>query len=285
MNTKKCPYVILGVEKNATRQTIRKAYHRLALRYHPDKVRSHTKTDSRTYFEIKRAYESLCDPIKKEIIDHISTTRDDDLDLVYMTFIRFIILVIQLVKNKAKPHPLFITLEVPLKDVYENHIKKLVIYTKRIDHSNRTETFYIRLIDHKNSYVFLARGDEYLEGNRIKRSDVHIHLKILDEENIHRDTLMSSYDLCYDLNISLYEYLFGFTKQLRIFNDWVQCTYQGGEPMICTLLDCGLPYIQDNQEKRGLLYIILHLSLPRNVHWIQKNANGLFREACAHLLA
>ncbi|KAF9365025.1 hypothetical protein BGX34_011697 [Mortierella sp. NVP85] len=63
-------YRILGVPKAASPDAIRKAYRRLALRYHPDKVNPIEVPDHQTRFqEISIAYQVLSDPKKRRLYD------------------------------------------------------------------------------------------------------------------------------------------------------------------------------------------------------------------------
>ena len=63
---KKDYYEVLGVEKNATEQEIKKAYRKLAMKYHPDKV-SHLGEDFRKTAEEKfKAVNEAWEKIKKE---------------------------------------------------------------------------------------------------------------------------------------------------------------------------------------------------------------------------
>jgi len=64
-------YEILGLSKNASDDDIKKAYRRLASKYHPDKVQGDTeKAESEIKFkEAKEAYECLSDPDKKAQYD------------------------------------------------------------------------------------------------------------------------------------------------------------------------------------------------------------------------
>ncbi|KAF8978838.1 hypothetical protein BGZ46_006100 [Entomortierella lignicola] len=63
-------YQILGVPKSSTQDEIKKAYRRLALRYHPDKVNVAEVPDHATRFrDIAAAYEVLGDPKKRQFYD------------------------------------------------------------------------------------------------------------------------------------------------------------------------------------------------------------------------
>lgn len=54
-------YEILGIRENASIEEIRKAYKRLAKKFHPD-VNAHDPLANERFKEIVHAYEALCDP-------------------------------------------------------------------------------------------------------------------------------------------------------------------------------------------------------------------------------
>ena len=62
------PYKILELEKGASEEDIKKAYRKLALKYHPDK-NSGNKDSEEKFKEISGAYEILSDPGKKARYD------------------------------------------------------------------------------------------------------------------------------------------------------------------------------------------------------------------------
>ena len=61
-------YEVLGVERNAEPDEIKKAYRKLALKYHPDKNPG-DKTAEESFKELGEAYEILSDPQKRALYD------------------------------------------------------------------------------------------------------------------------------------------------------------------------------------------------------------------------
>ncbi|KAK3592970.1 hypothetical protein CHS0354_023192 [Potamilus streckersoni] len=62
-------YTVLGVSKNVTEAEIKKAYRKLALKWHPDKNPDRKEEAERKFKEIAEAYEVLSDKGKREIYD------------------------------------------------------------------------------------------------------------------------------------------------------------------------------------------------------------------------
>ena len=61
-------YAILGVNKNATEREIKKAYRKLARKYHPD-VNPGDETAGEKFKDINEAQEVLLDPEKRKLYD------------------------------------------------------------------------------------------------------------------------------------------------------------------------------------------------------------------------
>ncbi|VDD81237.1 unnamed protein product [Mesocestoides corti] len=65
-----CLYAILGIERGASEADIKKAYRRLALKWHPDKNSDVNKEEAEKRFkEISAAYEILSDAEKRRVYD------------------------------------------------------------------------------------------------------------------------------------------------------------------------------------------------------------------------
>lgn len=62
-------YKVLGVGKKATATEIKKAYHQLALKFHPDKCTGNREEAERRFKEVSEAYDVLSDENKRKIYD------------------------------------------------------------------------------------------------------------------------------------------------------------------------------------------------------------------------
>ncbi len=68
MATKKDYYELLGVDRNATPEELKKAYRKLAIKYHPDKNQGDKEAEEK-FKEVAEAYDVLSNPEKKQRYD------------------------------------------------------------------------------------------------------------------------------------------------------------------------------------------------------------------------
>ena len=61
-------YELLGVQKNASEAELKKAYRKLAMKYHPDRNQGNTESEAK-FKEINEAYEVLSDSSKRAVYD------------------------------------------------------------------------------------------------------------------------------------------------------------------------------------------------------------------------
>ena len=76
MAAKRDYYEVLGVSRNADAGTIKKAYRKLAKKYHPD-TNPGDKQAEKSFKEVTEAYTILSDPEKKRLYDQFGHSAFD----------------------------------------------------------------------------------------------------------------------------------------------------------------------------------------------------------------
>jgi molecular chaperone DnaJ len=69
MSSKRDYYEVLGVEKSASHDEVKKAYRKLAKKFHPDMNKDNKKEAEEKFKEVSEAYEVLADPDKRSKYD------------------------------------------------------------------------------------------------------------------------------------------------------------------------------------------------------------------------
>ena len=73
MASKRDYYEVLGVSKTATDEELKKAYRKLAKKYHPDANPDNKEEAESKFKEVNEAYEVLSDPQKRKMYDQFGT--------------------------------------------------------------------------------------------------------------------------------------------------------------------------------------------------------------------
>jgi DnaJ-class molecular chaperone len=245
-----CHYKVLGVSKDATLDDIKRAYRKLALKYHPDK----NNGDSNMFKKINQSYQILSDSTKRKDYDTRNFRFTDVLSNIVNLFFKMATDIKNSSNTNTVPVSTIINVKIALYDIYFAKIKKIVC---KIKQSNLIvlKPFYISLLNYKNKYVFPKEGDD--------GGDLILNIRI-DEQHIKIDTILNQNDLYIEKDISLYEYYYGCDFEFQhIDNTTLRCikTFDDGIMTYC-FKNMGLPHEYDsllNRFNRGHLYVFFKI--------------------------
>jgi DnaJ-class molecular chaperone len=213
------PYDILGLNYPSTRDEIKAKYHELARKHHPDKLQHLPKEEidanEQEFKKINLAYELLTKKefqytTKKEwkgIWDNMNMSdifTDPDLLRDMNDILQNVINGMKSYANKliTEHH---ITLELSLEDVYHKKEKKLRLFLKGF-----IEPIFINI--NCKEYPFFIHKYNMNNGSIV---DIHITFKLLPHNTYSLDYLFETKDIFYNLDINLYEYLYGCSKKIE----------------------------------------------------------------------
>ncbi len=254
----------------ASKDDIKSAYKKLSKKYHPDK---NNNCDYSEFIKISESYQRLMN-----IYDYKIDVEDYEFYISnYISIIKYLYEVIRdkLIENTSswfntkettnvKTKDIVINLDVDLVDVYKCEVKKIKIKVLRKDNNAenkklilKKEDFYISLFDYKKQYIFKSKADDDLVK---ENGDIIININIINEDGYYIKNMKDEkYNLYYDMEISLYEYLFGINKFIKILNmkdNIIEIDsdniYQDGEYVVNNK---GFPYKEENKYKNGKFII------------------------------
>ncbi len=264
-------YNILGVESTATKSEIRKAYHGLAMKYHPDK--SQEPNAKEKFQEIHAAYEILYDDEKRSEYDKLSKEERMqvfDLIKVYLTEINpkgstfFNTILDTFYHNKEEEFRNDVN-TFNIKNIFTKITKELINYVELDNQNNIYVTLkekyegkfkYIKIYDNTtnttSTYIIPIYDDHFT----IIHNNKPLTINIICQPDINYQTI-DNYDLLCIKKISLYQYLYGGKIKIHHVNGEnilfeFDCCLE--KKPIFAIENKGLP---KTNNTRGTLYIYL----------------------------
>jgi DnaJ-class molecular chaperone len=242
-------YAVLGVDKTASPDDIKKAYRKLSMQHHPDR----NQTDTTELFQqISQAYDTLGNPEKKRMYDmqrhagpggsffmnsdfggggggptFFTTSVDVDPAELFNIFANMNFMppgfmpqgskpfnMETLRNNLAKPPPILLTEEITLAKAYNGATIPLQVTRWIMEQGTRreeTETVYLTIPRGvDNNELLILRDKGHVVSEQLK-GDVKVFIHVKNETSFIRDGL----DLHFKKTITLKEALCGFAFDLE----------------------------------------------------------------------
>lgn len=245
-------YQILEVSSSATEEEIKKAYRKLAAKYHPDRG-----GDTAKFQQIEEAYRTLSDPQKKAEYDnpqpqfHFHTGMGGFEDLFNQFNFGM--------GRRAQPRKnrsITIQVKMTLKDVLEG---KDVIGSIRLA-SGKDQALQIKIpkgVQQGDQIRYEGLGDDSIPG--LPRGDLIVQIIEIPDPNFRRQNA----DLHCEVTISAFEAMLGTVVITNTIADSkleisVPPGIQNGQMIICR--GHGLP--QDQRGIRGSMYVKVNIKTP-----------------------
>lgn len=305
-------YAILGItDCKASQDEIKRAYRACARECHPDKCNNDPIATDRMK-QVNEAFETLRDPHKRFIYDaarssNMGTNAFEGIDWGMLTsFIEKLVAAMPNMKKKAAeeckakaknakqtnvkiPPCINVDLVVNLHEMCKENppVKKIGVkvlrYSKDATRRVIERTYvYVPLYNYKDTYMFEEEGDELRPG---VFGDICVKLVVKPHESYHIDKILNPFDLYYEKNVTLYDYVYGLTEVVNHIDDETQFTisYKGGDK-VQIVRGRGIHYTDPatGRKTRGDLYVMFDLCLPLPES-ISKKEDELVRNVIASL--
>jgi DnaJ-class molecular chaperone len=206
-------YSILGVKNNATQDEIKKAYKKLALKYHPDK----NPEGELLFIKLQEAYFVLSDPIKKAAYDKVTTDKEENKfgasDSIYSSLLN-------LFKKqfsdflKKKLHDIKVTHTLKISDFLIRRYSR-VDFSRRSLSNSASENVYtkIKLTNYQDD-IFEFPG----QGHQDTKSTLIIETNICDSEIFDgiEYRVIDGNVIC-EIEMPLLNAITGFSKEINYF--------------------------------------------------------------------
>jgi DnaJ-class molecular chaperone len=239
-------YNILGIESTATQDIIKKAYRKLALKYHPDK-NPDDPTTKKKFLEIAKAYETLSDKVKRAEYDNptsrYSRTSQKEWTTYYEDW-----------NIPAKGRNVLINLILTLEESYNGCTKEIKLPSG--------ELFSINIKPGTNTgHKFFIRGKGYPSkiNDMAESGDLYIRIGVLNNNRFR----LNNNDLISDIEISLYDSLLGIEIEVESLSGKLIIKIPEGskQGQKFRIPNKGMPIL--NTNKFGDFYVVVHVIMHK----------------------
>ena len=290
---KKDYYEILGISKNATNDDIKKAYRKLALKWHPDKNNNNTEETKKVFQEICNAYQVLIDPVKRRSYD--LTGCDNDIKTnPYEVFNSFFESVFgnEFFSEKGKLNSFINSPEVEVFLTMSMSYNNFDIFDKLVETSKNFNPLIGSKFENINQKIKSKTEEIKLKktnkiNEKIKQS-LNKKYKVNDNkstnESIKTNSSNYSYkspDLIFNINVKLSEAYNNVLKKLKIkrvrFNDELKTYYNDEKYYLVPLFERKKVYdlegdIKPNNKIPG--DIIFNINIKSDIECFEVLNNG-----------
>lgn len=297
-------YDILGVHITASKEDIRNAYRKLALKYHPDK-NPHMDT-SEQFRQIQTAYEILSDDTKRWEYDHMGAEERMQLFDLIQKYFTEINPQYESVYNKVVnfvygPDQLDLREDINrfnIKNIFARFVNRIreekerwdsIKKSRQVENPNVYHQITTSLHDRyygmcktitiqqehgekefevplrRKRMVFPGEGNRRTVNGKETTGDLIVEIKCEEDQAF---TQINDFDLLLIHNISLHEYLYGAQLKVQhLDKTWCDIAYDSLINQIPTFIFKNKGLLRENDE-RGNLYITLTIdgvnSIPIN---------------------
>ncbi len=262
-------YKILGVAKDAAPEDIKKAYRKLAKKYHPDANPNNPKAEN-TFKEMNEAYEVLGDKVKRQEYDQIGTHRNfqhgmdfdpeqygfnnhyhSDLSEDYSDFFNIIFGRQRMEERPKEPDKTEITID--LEQAYRGE----ELIASLAEAGGKHQRLKIRIPSGVLEGDVIALKKQGLQGQ-----DLHIKIHIA----VDRKRSLEGLDIVQDLEILPWEAALGADCHISTLDmDKILVKLPAGTAAGQKMRIPRKGY-RDRKGKRGDLYLMIRIVLPKEIN-------------------